>query len=384
MNITEDLLYIGVNDDDIDLFEGQYPVSKGMSYNSYIVCDEKVAVLDTVDKAFGDEWFSNIQNILQGREPDYLFVHHMEPDHSANIGKFMDKYKSAKIVSNQKSFAMINQFFGNDYKDRQIIVGEGDKLSLGKHEFTFITAPMVHWPEVTLSYDNVSKTVFSADAFGKFGKFDADEIWDDEARRYYFGIVGKYGVQVQNLLKKLSAFEIERICPLHGPVLDNNLNYYLNLYNIWSSYEAEEKGVVIAYTSIYGNTKKAVLLLEEELKKEGCEKVVVLDLARCPVSEAVEKAFKYDRLVLGTTTYNGGIFPFMEQFLNHLTERNYQNRKVGIIENGTWALMAEKTIKQFLEKSKNITYTDTTVHIKSAVTDKNIEEIYSLAKELCN
>ncbi len=383
MKVTDGIFYVGVNDREIDLFEGQYEVMNGMAYNSYVICDEKVAVLDTVDNAFGDEWLNNVESVLSGREPDYLVVHHMEPDHSANIAKFMDRYKSVKVVSNSKSFVMMKQFFGTDYNDRQIAVGEGDTLSLGTHELVFITAPMVHWPEVVMSYDKYSKTLFSADGFGKFGTTDADEEWACEARRYYFGIVGKYGAQVQSVLKKASALEIDRICPLHGPVLTDNLSYYLDLYNTWSSYEPEEEGVVIAYTSVYGNTKKAVELLRTELEKQGCRKVSVSDLARCDMAEAVEDAFRYSKIVLATTTYNNGIFPFMHEFINHLTERNFQNRTVAVIENGTWAPVAEKTIKNMLEKSKNITFTDAGVHIKSAVSDENIEEIRALAKELC-
>ena len=382
MKVTDEIFYVGVNDREIDLFEGQYEVPNGMAYNSYIICDEKVAVLDTVDGKFSDEWFGNIVGIIGDKEPDYLIVHHMEPDHSANIAKFMDRYKSAKVVSNVKSFVMMNQFFGTDYSDRQIAVGEGDTLSLGKHELVFITAPMVHWPEVILSYDKYSKTLFSADGFGKFGTIDADEEWACEARRYYFGIVGKYGAQVQSVLKKASALEIDRICPLHGPVLTDNLSYYLDLYNIWSSYEPEEEGVVIAYTSVYGNTKKAVELLKAELEKQGCTKVTVSDLARCDMAEAVEDAFRYSKIVLATTTYNNSIFPFMQEFINHLTERNFQNRTVAVIENGTWAPVAEKTIKGMLEKSKNLRFTEAGVHIKSAVSDQNIAEIKALAAEL--
>lgn len=382
MKVTDEIFYVGVNDREIDLFEGQYEVPNGMAYNSYIICDEKVAVLDTVDGKFSDEWFGNIAGIIGDKEPDYLIVHHMEPDHSANIAKFMDRYKSAKVVSNVKSFVMMNQFFGTDYSDRQIAVGEGDTLSLGKHELVFITAPMVHWPEVILSYDKYSKTLFSADGFGKFGTIDADEEWACEARRYYFGIVGKYGAQVQAVLKKASALEIGRICPLHGPVLTDNLPYYLDLYNIWSSYEPEEDGVVIAYTSVYGNTKKAVELLKAELEKQGCIKVTVSDLARCDMAEAVEDAFRYSKIVLATTTYNNSIFPFMQEFINHLTERNFQNRTVAVIENGTWAPVAEKTIKGMLEKSKNLRFTEAGVHIKSAVSDENIAQIKALAAEL--
>ena len=382
MKVTEKIAYIGVNDREIDLFEGQYVVPNGMAYNSYVICDEKIAVCDTVDKNFGDEWFANIENTLQGKEPDFLIVHHMEPDHSANIDKFMEKYKSATVVATAKAFTMMKQFFGTDYAERQIVVGEGDTLSLGESELTFITAPMVHWPEVMLSYEKSSKTLFSADAFGKFGAMDAEEEWDCEARRYYIGIVGKYGAQVQALLKKAAGLDIARICPLHGPVLSDNLSHYINLYNTWSSYQPETKGVFIAYTSVYGNTKQAALMIASEIENLG-EKVSVCDLAREDWAEAVEDAFRYDRIVLATTTYNGGIFPFMHEFINHLTERNFQNKTVGIIENGSWALMAEKTIKSMLEKSKNITYTESGVHIKSALRDENIEEIKALAKELC-
>ena len=382
MKVTEKIAYIGVNDREIDLFEGQYVVPNGMSYNSYVICDEKIAVCDTVDKNFGDEWFANIENTLQGKEPDFLIVHHMEPDHSANIDKFMEKYKSATVVATAKAFAMMKQFFGTDYAERQIVVAEGDTLSLGESELTFVTAPMVHWPEVMLSYEKSSKTLFSADAFGKFGAMDAEEEWDCEARRYYIGIVGKYGAQVQALLKKAAGLDIARICPLHGPVLSDNLSHYINLYNTWSSYQPETKGVFIAYTSVYGNTKQAALMIASEIENLG-EKVSVCDLAREDWAEAVEDAFRYDRIVLATTTYNGGIFPFMHEFINHLTERNFQNKTVGIIENGSWALMAEKTIKSMLEKSKNITYTESGVHIKSALRDENIEEIKALAKELC-
>ena len=383
MKITENIFYIGVNDYNIDLFEGQYMVEKGMAYNSYVICDEKTAVLDTVDKACGDKWFDNIVNTLGDKKPDYLVVHHMEPDHSANIDKFMNKYTSAKIVASSKAFVMMKQFFGTDYADRQVVVGEGDTLGLGNHQLTFVTAPMVHWPEVVLSYESYSKTLFSADAFGKFGTTDANEDWDCEARRYYFGIVGKYGAQVQALLKKAAGLDIARICPLHGPILTENLSHYINLYNIWSSYEAESKGVMIAYTSVYGNTEKAVKLLEQQLKMKGCPKVAVANLARDDMAEAVEDAFRYDKLVLATTTYNGGIFPFMLEFINHLTERNYQNRTVGIIENGSWAPVAAKNIKAMLEKQKNLTYTEATVCIKSAVSGENIQQITDLADELC-
>ena len=383
MKINDHILSIGVNDYDIDLFEGQYIVENGMAYNSYIILDEKIAVLDTVDKNFGDKWLENIKSVLGNKTPDYLIVHHMEPDHSANIDRFIKEYPSAKIVSNSKSFTMMKQFFGTDYPDRQIAVGDGDTLSLGTHELTFITAPMVHWPEVILSYEKTTKTLFSADAFGKFGTTDADEDWACEARRYYFGIVGKYGVQVQALLKKAAGLEISTICPLHGPVLTESLGYYLDLYNTWSSYGVETDGVAVFYTSVYGNTEKAVMLLEDELKRQGCPSVAVSNLARCDMAEAVEDAFRYGKIVLATTTYNADIFPFMHQFINHLTERNYQNRTIGIIENGSWALMAEKRIKAYLENSKNLTFTKNSVHIKSALTEENLGEIKALAKELC-
>lgn len=383
MNITDKIFYIGVNDYDIDLFEGQYMMEKGMAYNSYLICDEKIAVLDTVDKNFGDEWLSNIKNVLGDKSPDYLIVHHMEPDHSANIDKFINAYPNAKIVSNAKSFTMMKQFFGTDYKENQIAVGEGDVLKLGECELTFLTAPMVHWPEVIVSYEKSTKTLFSADAFGKFGTTDADEDWDCEARRYYFGIVGKYGAQAQALLKKAAGLNIARICPLHGPVLSENLSHYIDLYNTWSTYGVESDGVAVFYTSVYGNTEKAVKLLEDELIKQGCPKVAVSNLARCDMAEAVEDAFRYGKAVLATTTYNGGIFPFMQEFVNHLTERNYQNRTIGIIENGTWAAMAEKTIKAGFEKSKNLVFTENNVHIKSALSDENIDEIKALASELC-
>ena len=382
MKITDNLYYIGVNDREITMFEGQFTVENGMAYNSYLIVDDKIAVFDTVDKKFGSEWLLNIKNILGEKSPDYLIVHHMEPDHSANIDTFMKEYPEAKIVASQKAFTMIKQFFGTDYKGNQIIIADGDKLSLGEHELTFTTAPMVHWPEVIMSYESRTKTLFSADAFGKFGTTDAKEDWDCEARRYYFGIVGKYGVQVQALLKKIGGLEFLRICPLHGPVLDSNLEHYLNLYNIWSSYGVETDGVAIFYTSVYGNTKRAVELLEEELKASGCVKVMVTDLARDDLAEAVEDAFRYGKIVLATTTYNSGIFPFMKEFIDHLTERNYQNRTIGIIENGSWAPVAEKVIKKMFENSKNITFTNTTVRIKSALNDENLSEIRALAKEI--
>ena len=384
MQITNDVKYVGVNDRITDLFEGQYIIPNGIAYNSYLVIDEKIAVFDSVDARFAKEWFSNIENALEGRKPDYLVVQHMEPDHSSSIEIFAQRYPDAKIVSSSKSFVMMKNFFGNDFAEKQIVVGEGDNLCLGKHDFKFITAPMVHWPEVIMTYDATDKILFSADAFGKFGALDTDEDWACEARRYYVGIVGKYGVQVQSVLKKAAGLDIKIICPLHGPVLNENLEYYLNLYNIWSSYQSESKGVLIAYTSVYGNTKKAVELLKEELLKNGCEKVAVNDLARCDMAEAVEDAFRYDRVVLATTTYNADIFPFMRTFIDHLTERNFSNKKVALIENGSWAPMAAKVMKGMLEKSKNLTYCENEVKIISALNDESKEKISLLAKELCN
>lgn len=381
MKITDKILYVGVNDYDIDLFEGQYKVENGMAYNSYVILDEKIAVMDTVDKRFGGKWIENLKEALEGRKPDYLIVHHMEPDHSANIDKFSNLYPEAKIVASAKAFNMMNQFFGTDYSERRIVVNEGDSLSLGEMCLSFITAPMVHWPEVILSYEKTTKTLFSADAFGKFGTIDTDEEWDCEARRYYFGIVGKYGAQVQALLKKAKGLEIERICPLHGPVINENISRYINLYDIWSSYEAETKGVAIFYTSVYGNTEKAVKLLEKEVSVLG-EKVTVTDLARCDMAEAVEDAFRYDRIVLATTTYNAEIFPFMQEFINHLKERNYQKRTIGIIENGSWAPVAAKIIKSNFEGSKDILFLENQVTIKSSMNEKNEEEIKALAKEI--
>ncbi len=383
MNITNDIKYIGVNDHNIDLFEGQYTVPNGMSYNSYVIIDQKIAVMDTVDAAFTHEWLDNIQNALGNITPDYLIVQHMEPDHSANILNFVKAYPSAKIVSSAKAFTMMKNFFGTDFEEKQIVVGEGDTLNLGKHNLTFVTAPMVHWPEVIVTYDSTDKVLFSADGFGKFGALDVEEEWACEARRYYIGIVGKYGAQVQNLLKKAAGLDINIICPLHGPVLTENLGYYINLYNTWSSYQPEEEGIVIAYTSVYGNTKKAVMLLKEKLKENGCPKVVVNDLARCDMAEAVEDAFRYSKLVLATTTYNAEIFPFMREFINHLTERGYKNRTVAFMENGSWAPLAAKVMASMLEKSQNITYADTTVRIMSALNDESKEQINSLANELC-
>lgn len=381
MKITQDVRYIGVSDHDLDLFEGQYEVPDGMAYNSYVILDEKIAVFDTVDKKFGDEWLDNLKNELNGRTPDYLVVLHMEPDHSANIAKFAGVYKDAKIVSSAAAFRMMKAYFGDEFTDRRIVVKEGDKLNLGKHELTFVGAPMVHWPEVIVAYESSEKLLFSADAFGKFGAFDVKADWACEARRYYFGIVGKYGVQAQNLLKKAAALDIEKILPLHGPLLTENLGYYLGLYNTWSSYGIESEGVTIAYTSVYGHTEKAVKLLKEEIEKAGV-KVAVHDLARCDESEAVEDAFRYGKLVLATTTYNASIFPFMQNFINALTERNYKNRKIGLIENGSWAPAAAKIMRAAFENSGNIEFCPTTVKIVGAVSEENEEQIRSLAKEI--
>lgn len=381
MKITEDVRYIGVSDRNLDLFEGQYKVPDGMAYNSYVILDEKIAVFDTVDKKFGDEWLENLKNELNGRTPDYLVVLHMEPDHSANIAKFAGVYKDAKIVSSAAAFRMMKAYFGDEFTDRRIVVKEGDKLNLGKHELTFVGAPMVHWPEVIVAYESSEKLLFSADAFGKFGAFDVKADWACEARRYYFGIVGKYGVQAQNLLKKAAALDIEKILPLHGPLLTENLGYYLGLYNTWSSYGIESEGVTIAYTSVYGHTEKAVKLLKEEIEKAGV-KVAVHDLARCDESEAVEDAFRYGKLVLATTTYNASIFPFMQNFINALTERNYKNRKIGLIENGSWAPAAAKIMRAAFENSENIEFCPTTVKIVGAVSEENEEQIRSLAKEI--
>lgn len=383
MEITKDIKYVGVNDHEIDLFEGQYIVENGMAYNSYVVLDEKIAVFDTVDARFTHEWLDNIQNAVDGRKPDYLIVQHMEPDHSANIMNFVKAYPEAKIVASAKAFTMMTQFFGTDFSDKAIIIAEGDTLSLGKHTLNFVAAPMVHWPEVMVTYDSYDKVLFSADGFGKFGALDVDEDWACEARRYYFGIVGKYGAQVQNLLKKAAGLEIEKICPLHGPVLTENLGYYIGLYNTWSSYAVETEGIVIAYTSVYGNTRKAVEKLAEMLKAKGCPKVVINDLARCDMAEAVEDAFRYSKIVLATTTYNAEIFPFMRTFIEHLTERNFQNRVVGLIENGTWAPLAAKVMKSMFEKSKNLVFADTTVQIKSALSEESNAQLEALAEELC-
>ena len=383
MFITDDIRYVGVNDHNIDLFEGQYVVENGMAYNSYVIMDEQIAVMDTVDGNFTDEWLKNISDVIGDRKPSYLIVQHMEPDHSANVANFLDLYKEAKVVATAKAFVMMKQFFGTDYPERQIVVKEGDTLSLGTHTLTFVLAPMVHWPEVMVTYDSKDKVLFSADAFGKFGALDVEEDWACEARRYYFGIVGKYGVQAQALLKKAAGLDIQTICALHGPILKENLGYYLDLYNTWSSYGVESEGVVIAYTSVYGNTKKAVELLADKLTALGCPKVTVTDLARDDMAEAVEDAFRYGKLVLATTTYNGDIFPFMKTFIEHLTERGYRNRTIGLIENGSWAPTAAKTMLKMFEGSKNLTFTDTTVTIKSAVNTENEAQIAALAEELC-
>lgn len=383
MDVTNDIRYIGVNDHDIDLFEGQYIVPEGMAYNSYVIIDEKIAVMDTVSADFGEEWLANLENALGGRKPDYLIIHHMEPDHSANIDKFISAYPEAAVVGNAKTFEMIDQFFGSGLCKNKLAVKNGDTLSLGRHELTFLFAPMVHWPEVMMSYDGADKALFSADAFGKFGALDCqDKEWDCEARRYYMGIVGKYGMQVQAVLKKAAALDIKMICPLHGPVLTGDLSHYMSLYDIWSSYGVESEGVCIAYTSVYGNTKRAAELLAKKLEERGC-KAAISDLARCDMAEAVEDAFRYGKLVLATTTYNADIFPFMKQFIDHLTERNYQNRTVGFIENGTWAPAAAKIMKAMFEKSRNISYIDTTVTLRSAMTEENAEAIDRMAEELC-
>lgn len=383
MHITDDIKYIGVNDHSTDLFEGQFDVPDGIAYNSYVIMDEKIAVTDTADKNFTDEWFANLETVLGGKKPDYLIVHHMEPDHSANIDAFLSKYPSAQVVATMKAFNMMANFFGNDYSDRRLVVNEGDTLCLGKHTLTFYTAPMVHWPEVMVSYDSTDKVVFSADGFGKFGALDVEQDWACEARRYYFGIVGKYGVQVQALLKKLATLDVEIICPLHGPILTENLGYYINLYDIWSSYGVESEGIVIAYTSVYGNTKAAAELLAEKLKAKGCPKVVLNDLARCDMHEAIEDAFRYGKLVLATTTYNGDVFPFMKDFINHLTERFYQNRTIAFVENGSWGPVAAKMMRKMFEGSKNITFAETIVQIKSALSETSIEAIDALCEELC-
>ena len=384
MRITDDILYVGVNDHNIDLFEGQYIVPNGMAYNSYVINDEKIAVMDTVDAAFGDEWLKNIADVLNGATPDYLIIQHMEPDHSANIQKFLEVYPNIKVVGNAKTFTMIGNFF-RDLKladENKLEVKNKDTLTLGKHELTFVFAPMVHWPEVMVTYDSKDKVLFSADGFGKFGALDVEEDWDCEARRYYIGIVGKYGAQVQNLLKVAATLDIQTICPLHGPVLTENLEHYIGQYNTWSSYGTESEGVMIAYTSVYGNTKKAVELLAEKLKEKGCPKVVVTDLAREDMAEAVEDAFRYGKIVLASTTYNGDVFPFMKTFIEHLTERNYQNKTIGLIENGSWASMAGKVMTGMFEKSKNITWLETSVKIMSSMDEQNKADIEKMAGEL--
>lgn len=385
MTITNDIRYIGVNDHQVDLFEGQYDVPNGMSYNSYVIMDEKIAVMDTVDIHFTEEWLKNMKEVLGDRKPDYLIVQHMEPDHSANIDNFLNEYPEAIVVSSAAAFKMMKNFFGNEYAERRIVVGEGDTLNLGKHVLTFVTAPMVHWPEVIVTYDSTDKVLFSADGFGKFGALDVEDEdgWACEARRYYIGIVGKYGPQVQALLKKASGLDIQMICPLHGPVLTEDLGYYINLYDIWSSYRVETEGVVIAYSSIYGNTKAAAELLAAKLEEKGCPKVAVNDLARCDMHEAVEDAFRYGKLVLASPTYNGDIFPFTKDFIHHLTERNYQNRTVAFIENGSWAPQAAKVMKKMLEGSKNLTFAENTVKVLSALNDESRAQIEALAEELC-
>ena len=383
MEITKDIRYVGVNDHDVDLFEGQYVVPNGMAYNSYVILDEKIAVMDTVDARFGQEWLDQIGALLGDRHPDYLIVQHMEPDHSANIAKFMEQYPDTTVVSSAKAFAMMKQFFGTDYADRQVVIKEGDTLCLGKHTLAFVAAPMVHWPEVMVTYDTCDKVLFSADGFGKFGALDVDEDWACEARRYYIGIVGKFGVQVQNLLKKAATLDIQIICPLHGPVLTENLGYYLSLYNTWSSYQPEDDGIVIAYTSVYGHTQEAVELLADKLRAKGCPNVIVHDLARDDMAKNVEDAFRYSKLVLATITYNAGIFPFMRDFIEHLTDRNYQNRTVAFMENGSWAPTAAKGMKALLENSKKLTFAENTVRILSALSDDSRAQIEALADELC-
>ena len=383
MHITDEIKYIGVNDHEVDLFEGQYDVPNGMAYNSYVIMDEKIAVMDTVDKNFTHQWLDNIEQTVGERKPDYLIVQHMEPDHSANVAKFLEVYPEAVVVSSAKAFTMMENFFGKNYAERRIVVGEGDTLNLGKHLLTFVTAPMVHWPEVIVTYDSYDKVLFSADGFGKFGALDAEEDWDCEARRYFIGIVGKYGAQVQALLKKAAGLDIQKICPLHGPILTENLGHYIKLYDTWSSYDVESDGIVVAYTSVYGYTKAAVELLVQKLRAKGCPKVVVHDLARCDMAEAVEDAFRYGKLVLATTTYNADIFPYMKEYINHLTERNFQNRTIGLIENGSWAPLAAKTMRKMLEGSKNLTFTDTTVRILSALNDESKAQLEAMSDELC-
>lgn len=382
MEITKDIIYIGVNDHKVDLFEGQYVVPNGMAYNSYVILDEKTAVMDTVDAHFGEEWLANLEQALDGRKPDYLVVQHMEPDHSANIAKFAEKYPEAQIVGNAKTFTMVKNFFGTDYADRRVVVKDGKSLSLGAHELTFVFAPMVHWPEVMVTYDAKDKVLFSADGFGKFGALDVEEDWACEARRYYFGIVGKYGMQVQNLLKKAAALDIQIICPLHGPVLTENLGYYIGLYDTWSAYKPESEGVFVAYASVYGNTKAAAELLAEKLREKGCPKVTVADLAREDMAECVEDAFRYDTLVLASCTYNGGVFPPMREFILDLTERGYRNRRVALIENGSWAATAAKVMEKMLEGSKDITFAENRVSIKSALDAASTAQVEALADEL--
>lgn len=383
MIITKDIQYVGVNDHQVDLFEGQYVVPNGMAYNSYVIMDEKIAVMDTVDKNFTHQWLDNIQRTLGERTPDYLVIQHMEPDHSANIATFLNVYPEAIVVSSAKAFGMMKNFFGTEYEERRIIVGEGDTLSLGKHTLAFVAAPMVHWPEVIVTYDTCDKVLFSADGFGKFGALDVEEEWADEARRYFIGIVGKYGVQVQALLKKAAGLDIEIICPLHGPVLKENLGYYIGLYDTWSSYEVESDGIVVAYTSVYGNTKTAVELLVQKLREKGCPKVVVHDLARCDMAQAVADAFRYGKLVLATTTYNADVFPYMKEFIHHLTERNYQKRIIGLVENGSWAPLAAKVMKRMFEGSKNLTFVDPTVRILSSLNEESREQIEQMSNALC-
>ena len=383
MKITDTIKYVGVNDHQVDLFEGQYAVPNGMAYNSYVILDDKVAVMDTVDANFKHEWLDNLEQALGGRKPDYLIVQHMEPDHAANVANFLEVYPGTTVVANAKTFVMIKNFFGLDLEGQKLEVENGSTLSLGNHNLTFVFAPMVHWPEVMVTYDSTDKVLFSADGFGKFGALDVEEDWACEARRYYIGIVGKFGAQVQALLKKAAGLDIQIICPLHGPVLTENLGYYIGLYDTWSSYGVETDGVVIAYTSVYGHTKEAAELLAKKLTEKGCLKVAVNDLARCDMAEAVEDAFRYGKLVLATTTYNGDIFPFMREFINHLTERNFQNRTIGLIENGAWAPMAAKVMKGMFENSKNLTFTDTTVQIKAALNDASLAQIDALADELC-
>ena len=383
MTISNDIRYVGVNDHQVDLFEGQYRVPNGMAYNSYVILDDKIAVMDTVDRHFTHEWLDNIQGVLQGRNPDYLVVQHMEPDHAANIANFMKVFPETTVVSSAKAFQMMKNFFGTDFEDRRIVVGEGSTLSLGKHTLTFVTAPMVHWPEVIVTYESTEKVLFSADGFGKFGALDVEEPWDDESRRYFIGIVGKYGAQVQSLLKKAATLDIQTICPLHGPVLKENLGHYLNLYNIWSSYAVETEGIVIAYTSVYGHTKEAVEKLAAKLRANGAPKVVVYDLARCDMAQAVADAFRYSKLVLATTTYNADVYPFMKEFIHHLTERNFRNRTVALVENGSWAPLAAKVMKGMLAECKNLTFTETTVHIQSALSEASSQQLEDLAKELC-